>query len=374
MWGRGFEEDRMAQKSVIVIGAGIIGASIAWHLARAGANVTILDSGAGGGVATPNSWAWINASWGNPESYFRLRKRSMLEWRRIDREVPGLQVDWCGGLSWDLPPDKLEAYAVEHIDWGYEITRVNRVEALRIEPNLKLPPDFALHVAEEGKVEPLAAAHAFLAGARSLGASALSNTSVKWLEEKNGRVTGVTIDEGVLHADEVVVAAGAGSIPLLSSIELGIDLTTPPGLLVHSKPMGEVVRGLVMTPDLHVRQTSEGRLVAGTDFSGNFDIDDVKGSADSLYRKVQDLVAGSEKVELDFHTLGYRPTPADNFPMIGRPKNTEGLYLTVMHSGVTLAAAVGLFAADELLEGRRDELIAPYHPDRLVTASSLASS
>ena len=62
-------------KRVIVIGAGIIGAAIAWHLAKAGAVVTVIDEGKPGGVATPNSWGWINASWGNPEPYFRLRMR-----------------------------------------------------------------------------------------------------------------------------------------------------------------------------------------------------------------------------------------------------------------------------------------------------------
>jgi glycine/D-amino acid oxidase-like deaminating enzyme len=356
----------MMQKRVIIVGAGIIGASIAWHLAKAGADVTVLDAGDGGGVATRNSWAWINASWGNPEAYFRLRERSMLEWRRIDRDVPGMSVDWCGGLLWDLPPDKLEEYAQEHSAWGYGIRRVNRGDVLLIEPNIKHPPDFALHVAEEGKVEPLAAANAFLAGAEALGATILRNTAVKWLVEKNGRVTGVAINDGVLRGDEVVIAAGEGAGSLLASIDIKLDLTAPPGLLVHSRPTGELLRGLVMTPELHVRQTSEGRLVAGSDFSGTVMVDNVELAAKNLYRGVQDMVAGSENVEMDFHTLGHRPTPADGFPAIGRVKNMNGLYVTVLHSGVTLAPVVGLFTSHELLDDRRDSLLAPYHPDRLL--------
>ena len=51
-------------KRVIVIGSGIIGAAIAWHLAKAGAAVTVIEAGDAGGLATRNSWAWINASWG----------------------------------------------------------------------------------------------------------------------------------------------------------------------------------------------------------------------------------------------------------------------------------------------------------------------
>ena len=65
------------------------------------------------------------------------------------------------------------------------------------------------------------------------------------------------------------------------------------------------------------------------------------------------------------HTVGFRPTPGDGFPMIGRPQDREGLYLAVMHSGITLAPAAGLFTAGELLDGKRDPLIVSYHPDRL---------
>lgn len=77
---------------ILIVGAGIVGASIAWHLARLGARVTVIDAAEPGGVATRNSWARINASWGNPEPYFRLRVRAMEEWRRLARELPTVRV------------------------------------------------------------------------------------------------------------------------------------------------------------------------------------------------------------------------------------------------------------------------------------------
>ena len=82
----------MSKPEIVVIGAGIIGASIAWHLAAAGARVIVVDAGDGGGVATPNSFAWINATHGNPEPYFRLWVRSMAEWRRVADAVPDLAI------------------------------------------------------------------------------------------------------------------------------------------------------------------------------------------------------------------------------------------------------------------------------------------
>lgn len=352
------------QKRVIVIGSGIIGASIAWHLAQAGAKVMVIEAERPGGIATRNSWAWINASWGNPEPYFRLRMRSIAEWHRLERDVPALRVNWCGGLIWDLPDAELDAYADERALWGAPIRRVTRAEILALEPNLTSVPDHAYHVAGEGMVEPLATAETLLAAAQALGAELLARTEVKWLAEQHGRVVGVMTDAGVIHADETVVAAGAASAALLDSIGISFRMNTPAGLLSHSKPTRKLLNGLVMTPGLHVRQTAEGRLVAGTDFAGADPEDNAQGLAADLQAKVEAMVKGAEGLGLDFFTVGNRPTPIDGFAAIGRFGSREGLYTVVTHSGVTLAPALGLFAANELLTGARDALLSPYAPDR----------
>jgi glycine/D-amino acid oxidase-like deaminating enzyme len=69
---------------------------------------------------------------------------------------------------------------------------------------------------------------------------------------------------------------------------------------------------------------------------------------------------------MDFYTLGQRPTPGDGFPMLGRPKNSAGLYLVLSHSGITLAPALGLFSTQELMNAVIDPLVLNYHPDRLL--------
>jgi glycine/D-amino acid oxidase-like deaminating enzyme len=352
--------------NVLVVGAGIIGASIAYHLAKAGAQVTIIEAGQPGGVATRNSWAWINASWGNPEIYFRLRIRSMAEWRRLEREMPSLGVAWLGGLIWDIPPDELEAYAKEHASWGYGIRRVDRAEAARIEPQLRHPPDFALHVAEEGSVEPLAAAQAFLAAAQALGVKVIANRPVRQVISRNGRVVGVETESGTIEADEVVVAAGAGTAKLAASAGFALPLETPPGLLIASKPHPKLLNGLVMSPGLHVRQTQDGRLLAGADFGGTDPGADATATSLDLFEVMRGMFKDGAALEYSYHTVGYRPMPGDGFPVVGRPPKMDGLYLAVLHSGITLAPAVGLFAAEEIIGGTRNNLLKPYGPERFV--------
>lgn len=351
-------------KRVIVVGSGIIGASLAFHLAKAGAHVSVIEAGEPGGIATRASWAWINASWGNPEPYFRLRVRSIAEWHRLQKDIPGLAVNWCGGLIWDVPPAELNEYAKERAAWGQPVRLVNREEILAIEPNLTSAPEHACYVAGEGMLEPLAATMAMLDAARALGAEVLSDTPVKWLAEEHGRVVGVMTDVGVIHADETVIAAGAATAQLLDSVGLTLRIGAPAGLLSHSKPAPKLLNGLVMTPGLHLRQTAEGRIVAGTDFAGADPEGNAPGLAAELQSKVEAMVRGAEGLGLDFFTVGYRPTPADGFAAIGRPHKRSGLYVVVTHSGVTLAPALGLFGAAEILTGARDPLITSFSADR----------
>ena len=75
--------------------------------------------------------------------------------------------------------------------------------------------------------------------------------------------------------------------------------------------------------------------------------------------------AGVERV-----TLGLRPMPADGHPVIGFPAGRRDIYITVMHSGVTLGPLVGRLAAAEILDGVRVEPLAPYRLERFTSKRS----
>jgi glycine/D-amino acid oxidase-like deaminating enzyme len=125
-----------------------------------------------------------------------------------------------------------------------------------------------------------------------------------------------------------------------------------------------MLNGLLLAPELHLRQTTQGRLVAGSDFGGMDPGTDAEGAAGELFGKVRRFVKGGDTLELDFFTVGYRPTPRDGFPIIGSVAGIEGLYLAVSHSGITLAPALGLFAATEILRDEQEALLAPYRLSR----------
>jgi glycine/D-amino acid oxidase-like deaminating enzyme len=358
---------------VVVVGAGIVGASIAWHLARKGARVTVLEAGqTAGGIATRNSFGWINASAGNPDFYFRLRMRSMEEWRRIGHELPSVGVSWCGGLIWDLPPDELDAFVAQHSAWGYPLRRVDASEAHMLEPNLVRPPDRAVHAPLEGAAEGSLAARAFLESAADLGAAILTGMRVLSLKVMAGKVTGVNTPSGVLAADETVIAAGVETSNLAATAECTLPMTSSPGFLVISSPHAKLMEGLLMSPVAHVRQSPTGRLLASTDEPNSGKPGDCAEKVASLLHTLGTMFRGAESLELESYALTDRPDTVDGFPAIGRFGGLAGLYLATMHSGITLAPAVGRFVADEILFGQRDSLLDPFAADRFTTRQKSA--
>lgn len=341
---------------VAVVGAGILGASAAWWLARGGAAVTVFDPGPGG-LATGGSFAWINASWGNDPAYRRLRMAAMADW--AGWEVPGLGFRRTGGLIWDLPEPDLRAFATEARAQGYRLAEVDAAGARALEPALARPPAFALHAPDEGQLEPAVAARALLAAS----GAAVVVADVR-LAARGGRI-GI---DGQPGFDAVVLAAGIAVPALLARLGLKLKASAPEGWLGWTEPLPPILRGLVMTPELHLRQTTGGQLVLGADFTGAAGPGAIAGLVAAAGR-----LLGRADLRLAQSTVAARPTPGDGRPAVGR-LGPAGLWVVFSHSGVTLAPRLGRAVAAGVLGGPPDPLVAPYAPDRLLATARTAAS
>ncbi|KAL1894259.1 hypothetical protein Sste5346_006046 [Sporothrix stenoceras] len=369
-------------RHIVVVGAGIVGASIAWHLAAVenADNVTIVAPSAGiGGIATPNSFAWINANRGNARPYYELRRRSMSRWRQLTTEVPGLSdlIRWTGAIQWNGSVEEQTAFIEEHTSWGYSLKKITNDEISELEPNLADTADirpasgWAVRVPDEGSVEPALAAQLFIEEAKKKGANVVAGTVSKLLST-DGKVTGLVLEDGTkIDTDHVVLAAGLGSVPLCASVGVTLPAYPRPGLLAHTKPISKrLLNGIVLSSGPHLRQTTEGRIIIGADFAGgtvgSSTPAEQKEAALALVDKAKTLFRPEDAalLELDFYTVGERPQPKDGLPIVDASV-VPGLAVAVMHSGVTLAAVVGELLAKAVVTNEAiGPILAAYNINR----------
>ncbi len=130
--------------------------------------------------------------------------------------------------------------------------------------------------------------------------------------------------------------------------------TAPPAL----------VRTLVATPRIEVREAADGELVVAADYAGEVDRADLQCAGEEMLRRLVATFAVAGDVRLVSVRLGARPMPVDGLPVIGPLPGVSGAYVAAMHSGVTLAAAVGRLVAREVVHGVEAEELRGLRPDR----------
>lgn len=349
---------------VIVVGGGIVGASIAWHLAHETA-VTIVAEDVGG-PASAASFAWLNASSTNEEFYYEFRRRSLERWRQIRLQLPDLPISWTGSINWHKSPEDLVKKEKNLGAWGYDVARMQKSQIAEREPFIDtcILPEWGICYPEEGAMEAHIAARQLIADAEARGAK-LIRTAAKGLCKSNGRVSGVVLAAGEeVHGDHVVVAAGLGSVSLLASEGLALPVNSVPALLVNSKPTGQkLVNEVVNSKYLYIRQTPDGVIRAGCEYPGDDPGDDPEQTAREVFAKIQQTLVGGSSLEFDHYTVGHKPVPEDALPIIG-PTGLDGLSIAVMHSGVTNAAIVGELLSKQILTGETDPALVNFRLDR----------
>ena len=137
----------MAASRIVVVGGGIIGASIAYHLVKRGARVEIVEAVRPGAGATEKSFGWINATFSKrPRGYFELNQLGLAGWRRLEIELGSeLKVQWGGSVAWESPngsSQDLRQNVRQHQEWGYATHLIDQDEFHRLLPNVS-PGDFS---------------------------------------------------------------------------------------------------------------------------------------------------------------------------------------------------------------------------------------
>ncbi|MBV8090667.1 MAG: FAD-binding oxidoreductase [Alphaproteobacteria bacterium] len=361
----------------IVIGAGVMGASVAYRLAQAGAAVTVLEATRVGGGTSGISFAWTNANKKPPKAYHDLNVAGMKAHAALADEF-GATPWWHGGgsLEWEAEPDwAAQAENVAQLQsWGYAAEWITPQQVQELEPDIDVGTIGDAPVAffpEEGWLDPVVYAHAMLSAARLRhGANVICGARVIDLIMAGDRVTGVWLaDSTHYEADTVVNCAGRWTNDIARDAGLHLPLAPTVGFLVFTPPVAAGLNRVVRTSIIDARPDGAGRLMlhwneidAGLSSDARFS--PCMPEAHDLVRRAQKLLPSIGNVSAEAVRMAIRPIPADHFSAVGPMPRTSGYYIAVTHSGVTMSPFLARTVADEITSGRQRPELSDFRPAR----------
>lgn len=359
---------------IVVVGAGIIGSAIAYHLAKYGAQVTVVEKNRPASGTTEKSFGWINATFSKkPWHYFLLNHLGIAAWQALQQELnKSLQVQWGGSIEWYS--DVTEASALQenirrHQSLGYATQLVDEAKLSHLEPNVAFGHVAAAAFCEhEGHVDPAHAVHVLLGQAQKMGAQVITECELTDLVLNQGRLQAVKTSVGEIEADVLVIACGVDSPRVAALADVLVPLKDSPGVLVYTKPKPvpgkRLLHRIVLSPGGHMKQQQDGRIVIGASFGGSPTTDTSIDSAKRILEEAARYLPALNKAQIDQVTLGWRPMPKDDYPIIGFANGEPSVYLAVTHSGITLGPLIGQLATVEILNRVDVTLLQSYRLSR----------
>ncbi|WP_438449275.1 glycine oxidase ThiO [Gorillibacterium sp. sgz5001074] len=341
------------QADVIIIGAGIIGSSIAYHMSKKGISCLVLERGAAAQEATAASAGMLGAMMETdaPGPLVELAVASQARYRKLAEtlfEDSGVDIEYteCGTVG--VARDEAEKAALLQKcsfarDFGQRVDWIETGRLLELEPGLS--PDLlgGVHIPGDHQVQSPKVALAFRTAAIRLGARFLEHTPVLRLLTEGRRVAGVETTDGSFYADHVVLAGGSWSPGLLTG--LGIDLPVYPVKgQCYSAILPEGLKHTVFALKCYLMPKRDGTILVGaTQEEAGFDKSPTAQGIAYLHEIAASMVPAMKKAVFVRTWTGLRPGNPQLKPFLGPVEGREGLLLATGHfrKGTLLAPITG---------------------------------
>jgi D-hydroxyproline dehydrogenase subunit beta len=376
---------------VVIVGAGMVGASCAYAAARAGLNVTVIDRAdvVSGTTGAGEGNILVSDKEPGPELDLALRSNSV--WRDWGEAIgaESIELEPKGGLVVASQPDGMAALttlAKAQAEAGVVTEAVPRHALRDTEP--RLTPDLAggVFYPQDMQVQPMLAAARLLRAARDKGAKIMANTELTGLATAAERLTAVQTTAGTLTARHVINAAGTWGGEVSARMGAPVPVLPRRGFILVTEPLPEqVIRHKVYTADYvaNVASSDEGRQTStviestrsGTVLIGasrervGFDRTLSVPAIRTLASGATRLFPFLEDVNLLRVYHGFRPYCPDHLPVIGPDPRIDGVWHACGHegAGIGLAPATGSMIADLITDGASSVDPRPFSPERFIS-------
>jgi glycine oxidase len=367
----------MKNAKVLVVGGGLVGLSIAWHLKKRGAKPIILDrhapaqesSAAGAGMLPLHSVAFDT-----PELFelSALSYRLYPGWVKELQRASGLDPEWetsgsLGLLFSDAEEKNARVLSKRLVKLGMEVRWLSGPQAMKVEPVLPNDIRKAMYLPETTQIRPSAMCMTAVEAVRRVGVPMHDNEPVEKLLIKDGRVTGVRTSVRTYEGDAVVLATGAWAPELLKP--LGIELPVYPlrgqVLLLQGPPKG--VKHILFASGYYVVPRRGGELYVGSTLEKvGFERAVTPEGVAALANAARRMTPGLSPLRVSGYFAGFRPGSVDGHPFLGPVPGTRDLYIAAGHHthGHLLSAASGYLMTQLILDGKTDLDLMPFFVGR----------
>jgi glycine oxidase len=376
---------------LIVVGAGVIGLTVAWRARAKGMSVTVLERGEIG-MGTSQVAAGMLAPVAEVE--FGEAGRSALElglhsaelWpgfaaelRQVSGEDVGLRRTGTLVLARDEDEVReLERQIAFRESLGLRTTRLLGSEAREREPGLAPAMRLALEAADDHSVDPRRVLVALRRACELAGVQLRERAPVARIEldDAGAQVTGVVLEGGeVVFARRLVIAAGAWSgSPLGLPAEACVPVRPVKGQILRLRdPAGPgLLERVVRFQGGYLVPRADGRYVLGaTVEERGFERHATAGGVYELLREAHEVVPGVSELQIEELSVGLRPGTPDNLPVIGAGA-LAGLIWATGHyrNGILLAPLTAELVLQTLLDERADSsLLSTCDPRRFAAGT-----
>ena len=349
-----FYNARVKTWDVIVIGAGIIGLSLARELRKRGASVLVVERGEPGREASHAAGGML-ANCGDeiPPVLQSLANASAEMYPEFAQELEdesGLHVDLRSqGTLLFTTKEKLLDSAPANLR--------------ELEPALAVEGRSAF-LLKERSVCPRALTEAALKAARHRGVDVSSGTAVVSVDVRDGRASGVTTDKTSYRAAKVVNCAGAWAGQVAP-----YAMPTRPvkgQMVCFAMPSRELLKHVVRAPEIYLIPRSDGRLLAGATLEDvGFDKRTVPETIQGLRRAALAMVPALKEARVLEDWAGLRPGTPDNLPILGAMP-IPGYFVATGHfrDGILLAPATAQVMAQVVAGGSPAWELSPFAAER----------
>lgn len=361
------------EASIVVIGGGVVGLSTAWHLAREGADVLVIERDETGLAASTANAGSLHAQLisydydpdgpedGGPAAHtLPLGPRSIALWKTIAAEAgETLGISTPGGLVLAEKAEHLQWLAAKSAlegRWGVETHVIGANELRAMAPHLAPDLAGAVYCPVEGRIDPLRGTMALRRLALARGARLLPGTEVLAIERADSGFT-IQTQRGPIRAGRVVNCAGPWGAAIGALVGLRIPITGTVQQVIVTEPAPRLVEGLVALAHRHLslKQQDSGGLLIGGGWYGRFDAHD--GCSRNLRRSIEANLWVAHRVLPALAGLriirawtGVNPA-IDRAPIFGEAQAVPGFFNALTANGYTLGPVAGEITAAALLRG-----------------------